>query len=234
MTIGQRLRQARQARHLSLSALARESRLSKGFISQVEGGSTNASLASLRRLAQALSMPLAELIEDVALPAVGPPALAGPVLVRQRPSRAIGSSLSTVSAMASGTVVLVHMTMGARMEAHEGQQVGGKSGSMYCMVLLGDVRFREPGSSLRLNDGDSLTWAAKDEWVLENRGGSPASLLLFVPAAIDLPVLVDSSLPHRSIRHAGPLAISLHSAADAEGPLRLVAMRAARDGGRGR
>lgn len=57
MRIGERLRAARRERNMSLTDLARATRLSKGFISQVESGISNPSLASLHKLTAALGLP---------------------------------------------------------------------------------------------------------------------------------------------------------------------------------
>lgn len=55
--IGARIKQRRQDLGLSLRELARRAEVSASFVSQVERGESNASLDSLRRIAEALSVP---------------------------------------------------------------------------------------------------------------------------------------------------------------------------------
>jgi XRE family aerobic/anaerobic benzoate catabolism transcriptional regulator len=65
---GARLREAREARGLALAALARETGLSRRYLTEAEAGRANPSLLVLAKLAQALHLRLPELLE---LPAFG-------------------------------------------------------------------------------------------------------------------------------------------------------------------
>lgn len=58
VALGKELREARVRRHLSLEALAAASGVSTGSISQLERGRGNPSVLTLRRLAEALDLPL--------------------------------------------------------------------------------------------------------------------------------------------------------------------------------
>jgi transcriptional regulator with XRE-family HTH domain len=62
--VGRRVREARTARGLTLDQLAERSRVSRRMIINVEGGTANASIATLLRLATALQIALTELVED--------------------------------------------------------------------------------------------------------------------------------------------------------------------------
>lgn len=64
--IGQRVRAARTSRSLTLDNLADSSGVSRRMIVNVENGSVNASLATLLRLATALRLSLAELVDGEA------------------------------------------------------------------------------------------------------------------------------------------------------------------------
>src|SRR5438876_5828529 len=80
MKAGERIKAARQGRKMSVTGLARASSLTKGFISQLEGGKSNPSLASLGRIASALEVPLSSLISTEATgldlqPGSGQPAI---------------------------------------------------------------------------------------------------------------------------------------------------------------
>ena len=61
--LGQKIRALREVRGLSLKALATEAGVSVSFVSQVERGVANPSVASLRRLAQALGSSIGALFD---------------------------------------------------------------------------------------------------------------------------------------------------------------------------
>jgi transcriptional regulator with XRE-family HTH domain len=61
--IGNRLRQVRRLQSATLKDVASRSGLSESYLSQIERGRTHGSVASLKRLTQALGMSMAELFE---------------------------------------------------------------------------------------------------------------------------------------------------------------------------
>jgi XRE family transcriptional regulator, aerobic/anaerobic benzoate catabolism transcriptional regulator len=62
--LGERVRTLRTRRGMSRKALAKRSDVSERYLAQLEGGAGNCSVVLLRRIAQALSVPLAEFIDD--------------------------------------------------------------------------------------------------------------------------------------------------------------------------
>ena len=62
--LGTRLRELREERGMSLKVLAVKAGVSESFVSQVERGSANPSVASLRRLSEALETSIGALFED--------------------------------------------------------------------------------------------------------------------------------------------------------------------------
>lgn len=63
MTLGDQVRAFRELRGMTVRQLASAIALSPGFISQLENGRTGASLETLKRIAHALGVTLAELVE---------------------------------------------------------------------------------------------------------------------------------------------------------------------------
>jgi len=61
--LGERLRRHRQEQGLSLAQVAERSGVTKGFLSQLERGLSRASVASLRRIADAVGISIAELLD---------------------------------------------------------------------------------------------------------------------------------------------------------------------------
>src|SRR4051812_3402083 len=64
LELGQRIRSIRKAKHLSLRTVSGDAGVSEGFLSQVERGKASPSVASLRRICQALDEPMGSLFTD--------------------------------------------------------------------------------------------------------------------------------------------------------------------------
>jgi transcriptional regulator with XRE-family HTH domain len=62
--LGERVRTMRTRRAMSRKALAKHSDVSERYLAQLEGGTGNCSIVLLRRIAHALSVRVAELIDD--------------------------------------------------------------------------------------------------------------------------------------------------------------------------
>ena len=62
--LGERVRLIRSRRGMSRKALAKHSDVSERYLAQLESGAGNCSIVLLRRIAAAMSMPLAELIDE--------------------------------------------------------------------------------------------------------------------------------------------------------------------------
>ncbi len=63
-TLGDRVRAARARRGMTRKILARDSGVSERYLAQLESGQGNISIALLRQIAQAMSLPLGELVRD--------------------------------------------------------------------------------------------------------------------------------------------------------------------------
>jgi transcriptional regulator with XRE-family HTH domain len=85
MELGPRLRQVRKRSGLTLQAVADRTGLSKSFVSQVESGASNPSLASLKKIGDALGIPLAALVDGYH---------GGERTLRQEPARADAASMA--------------------------------------------------------------------------------------------------------------------------------------------
>jgi XRE family aerobic/anaerobic benzoate catabolism transcriptional regulator len=64
LRLGERVRKIRNGRGMSRKALAKHSDVSERYLAQLESGTGNCSIVLLRRIAQALSVPVAQLIDD--------------------------------------------------------------------------------------------------------------------------------------------------------------------------
>lgn len=162
--LGARLREARQAKALSLRELGDRCGFSASFLSQVELGQTSPSLGSLQRICDALGVALAELL--------APTTSSEPVLRREKRkkhrsewSKATAESLSPagsdeqLSAMLlrldpEGRTGAIRCPAGARVFAYctAGSQVLVRTGDGGEAITL------ERGDSMQLKDPGSLAW----------------------------------------------------------------------------
>ena len=62
--LGEHIREARSRRGMTRRSLARESRVSERYLAQLEAGQGNISIALLRRVAQAMDLPLPDLVGE--------------------------------------------------------------------------------------------------------------------------------------------------------------------------
>ncbi len=229
-TLGEKIKAARIEQHFSLSQLARAAGLTKGFLSQVESGRSNPSLASLVKIAKALGVSSTVLLAEgdtqandstVPFPSV-------PTIVGARRSATTDPPIQVVHASDEGTHLVVELTPGVELVAP-----AGGTGSILCTVLEGTIIVGQAGVSLQIGAGNVAAWSGTQAYSVRNALNASCRLVLFIPRGIELPMLQKFLIPelarNTNIRRAQQAAVSaLPSMASAEGPLRLVAMRAER------
>jgi transcriptional regulator with XRE-family HTH domain len=229
MSLGDRLRLERMRRKMTLAELARASGLSKGFLSQVESGRSNASLKSLHRISACLGISLADLLsEEHATAGHGHSMQEAVRVVRMRDIRPSAEPATLLGDLPEGVLAGVTLPAGGALvsegDSHAGpttfstSPVGASASLMLCVVVKGSVVLRAGESSMMLFAGDVAVWDGSRPYSVENTDRAPASLYLLVPRGLDLPV--PSGRYPRPTRVVGPV--------PAEGPFRLVAMRAQR------
>ncbi|MGW6355726.1 helix-turn-helix domain-containing protein [Streptomyces sp. NPDC055092] len=172
--IGNRIRELRQSRKMTVRDLASHAGVSTGLVSQVERGLTDPSLETLRRLSSALGLPLFDLFrqddpDDVAL-------------VRRDRRIVVRSP--------QGGIEYTRVSAGsARLEVLEGTlEPGGASSeeryshpSEECVVVLSGSLVVEAGDGRHeLRPGDSCTFDSRVPHRYVNEGSEPARFLVSV------------------------------------------------------
>ncbi len=227
MTIGERLRAARRERNLSLADLARVTSLSRGFISQVESGRSNPSLASLRKLTAALGLPAGAFFDDTQ----GVGVLSSGSLDRERQGPQLSNStvlqIFSLESLkgpgwvriredrADGTATLLSLPVGSG--AFGQAPPGPISGSALCAVLRGEVRITQDHKAIVVRQGEVASFDPSGSYSVICAASTEASLFLTLPLGCQLPTLTDLSLLEQPV-------VRLLAGS---GPFRLVEMRAA-------
>src|SRR5436189_5598930 len=167
--VGERLRELRRFRRCTLRTVATRSGLSEGFLSQVERGQSSASIASLRRIADALGVSIAGLYEVDALP--------GPRVLRrdERPALAFGvlgrKLLLTPRPLQSLEVFVGELEVGGST-GHQ-PYAHGDSEELF-VVLAGTVQLEVGGEIFHLEHGDSIDYRSSTPHRASNAGNDLA------------------------------------------------------------
>src|ERR671937_556024 len=173
--VGERLRDIRRLRRATLRTIADRAGVSESFLSQVERGRASASIASLRRIAGALGVTVADLFEPS-----GPPR---PRVIRrdERPSLAFGIL---------GRKLLLTPRPLQHLEVFAGElDPGGSTGSEpyahgdseeLFVVLSGSVRLQLGGELYDLEQGDSIDYRSSTPHRVANVGEGRAEVMWII------------------------------------------------------
>jgi transcriptional regulator with XRE-family HTH domain len=170
MTVGEKLREIRKGKGLTLQQVADAASLSKAFVSQIESGTANPSLASLKRVGSALGIPLAALFEGAgngSQPVSGSVEDWGEARVVRRarrkqivwPGRATPSYLLTPDLRGPLEVMLDVLEPGERTE--EDERCMTHDGEEFGFILEGRYEITVGDRSIVLEAGDSITFPSR-------------------------------------------------------------------------
>jgi len=162
--VGARIREAREGRGISLSALAREAGVGKATLSQLEAGERNPTIETLYALCRPLGMPLSALVGEVG----GTQATA---------AGGMRTVLLDLRRRSDGTTVEVF-----RLEfpagARHSSPAHGRDVTEHLVVTVGAVRVRIARSAV-VNAGESRTWTSDRKHSYAAVGG-PAEAVLVI------------------------------------------------------
>ena len=173
--VGERLRALRRFRRCTLRTIAERSGLSESFLSQVERGRSSASIASLRRIADALGVTIADLFE--------PDGGTAPRVLRreQRPSLAFGvlgrKLLLTPRPLHNLEVFVGELGVGG--STGEQPYAHGDSQELF-VVLAGRVELEVGGERFELEHGDSIEYRSSTPHRVSNAGDGAAEVMWIV------------------------------------------------------
>jgi transcriptional regulator with XRE-family HTH domain len=173
--VGERLRELRRFRRCTLKTVADRSGLSESFLSQVERGRSSASIASLRKIAEALGVSMADLFEPDGVP--------GPKVLRRgdRPALSFGvlgkKSLLTPRPLHHLEVFVGDLEVGG--STGEQPYVHGDSEELV-VVLSGTVQLELGGEIFDLETGDSIDYRSSTPHRVTNTGQELAEVMWII------------------------------------------------------
>jgi len=179
--VGARIRQFRAARKMSLRQLADRAGISPGFLSQVERGQVNASVGTLRRLAQSLGIVLPDLFTDdevsdvrilrkAARPTIEVSELSSKYLLSQKPLRNLEVYAGELSPGSSAGEAYVH---------GDAQEI--------LIVVAGTPTLELDGERYLLEPGDSAEYRTSMPHTVHNLSDAPVELIWIVSPPTDWP-----------------------------------------------
>jgi transcriptional regulator with XRE-family HTH domain len=180
VAVGQRIRDLRRTRAMSLETVAARTDLSIGFISQVERGLSSPSLRVLATLADVLGVGIAGLFDARENTAAAPDA----VVTRERERANLNlwrSGISKQLLSPAGSegrlnLFLVHMepegSTGDELYTHDGEEAG--------LVISGEMNLTVDAESWTLKQGDSFRFASRRPHRFSNPSGDAKAVVLWV------------------------------------------------------
>ena len=180
VAVGQRIRDLRRSRKLSLETIAARTDLSIGFLSQIERGLSSPSLRVLATIADVLGIGIAGLFGATETTASGSDAI-----VTREQQRAelnlwrTGISKQLLSPSGSEgrlNLFLVHMepggSTGDELYTHDGEEAG--------LVLEGEMILTVDAETWTLKAGDSFRFASRRPHRFSNPSGKAKAVVLWV------------------------------------------------------
>ncbi len=183
--VGQRLKELREARHMSIRSLATKSGLSANALSMIERGKTSPSVSTLYKLSDALGVPITEFFGP-------PPERQSAILVkadgRTRVPFARGVWEGLGGEQFTGRVEPFILTL--ESGAISGPHNMVHSGHEFVFCLRGHLEYLVEKQTYLLDAGDSLLFAAN----LNHRWRNPGNLV--TNALIVLSGFSEGEQPH--------------------------------------
>lgn len=170
--LGMRIRQVRRARQVTLKDAATAAGVSESFLSQVERGMANPSVASLRRIADALDTPIAHLFSG---------AQSDGMLVRAADRRRMthpgGAYEDFLLTSSLARNLQIHQTV-IGPGAGSGDEPYTHDADEECVVVLeGELEITVQGETYDLREGDSLVLNPRQGHRFSNPLNRPTTVL---------------------------------------------------------
>lgn len=173
--VGERLRVIRGTRRFTLREVAERAGISESFLSQVERGRASASIASLRRIADALGVSIADLFQP------GGPREPRVLRREERPALAFGilgrKMLLTPRPLHHLEVFVGELDPGGSTGAE--QYAHGESEELF-VVLAGSVRLELGKDVHELQCGDSISYWSSTPHRISQSGDEPAEVMWII------------------------------------------------------
>jgi len=177
--VGDALAALREQQRLSLDELSRRAGVSKSMLSQIERAQANPTVAVVWRLANALGVPLSDLLDAAPRPA--PPAI---VHVPGNATPTLGGTSSGCTLRILGPIELAGQTEWYELRLEPGAVLDSQPHEPgtreHLTVLDGTLALQAGDAAQALAAGETARYAADLPHAIRNPGPAPATALLVV------------------------------------------------------
>lgn len=181
MSIGHKIKAFRLGMNLTIPQLADITKLSRGFISQVENDKVSLSLDSLQKIASALQQPVRSFLDEQQFP---------PEVIKKnaRPRIQIGGEPEIqILSTPFGRQLQVMLA-----ELPPGYQAGNcahtHDGEEWIMVLSGRVKVSQGEFTAFLEEGDSIHWDGNQPHLCQNANDTTTKVMVAVTPPATMPL----------------------------------------------
>ncbi|NKE46955.1 helix-turn-helix transcriptional regulator [Roseomonas frigidaquae] len=176
--LGGRLRAQRIAAGLSLAGLAAATGLTKGYLSKVERGVGQPSIGTVFRLAEALRVPVGQLLASGATPSD----TADVARAEAAPPSPPGEALHLRPLLPGGPGRLIALEMWPPMEPRPAEDPSTHAGEELLHILSGRMEILFESEALVLETGDTLRFDARRPHRTRSLGVERARVLVVLTA----------------------------------------------------
>ncbi len=176
--LGQRLRQSRRQRRLSIRELAQKTGLSVGMVSQIERGLSTPSLRSLRLLANTLDVPISWFFPDSAQALAERRYIVRADQRRRLKVPHVGFVQEVVSPPDPGAIEIYEILL--EPGASSGPETYSHAGEKAGLVLAGVLTIQLDGDDYALEAGDSFRFPSSLSHRFANPGDTETRLIWIV------------------------------------------------------
>lgn len=183
--LGAKLRARRAAAGLTLQEVADEAGVSRSFLSQVERGLVSPSIATLRRVAEALATPMAHFFGGAGDGAAADPGAQPHTVIarhQRKRLRAPGTRF-TYELLGPAAGSAIEFLWGYFDPGASAPEAGGWSrheGDEAFVCVRGSVAFVLDGEEHVIEEGDSIAFDCTRPHRIENRGHTRAELIIAI------------------------------------------------------
>jgi len=182
MEFGQRIKEIRLTKKLTLEELAKRTNVSSSFISQVERGVVYPSVDSLKRIATALHVKLDYLFKEEE-------DRRKTIVKRDKRKKFIlkdSNALVEILNPSGIEVLMEPLVFTLKPKGHTGKQLNIHEGEEFGLVLEGKIKVQIGKESYTLKEGDSISFDSMLAHKFKNIGDSEAKVLwvIFSPRKI--------------------------------------------------
>ena len=166
LTLGKNIREVRKERKMSLEQLAKGTKMSIGFLSQLETGKANVSVDNIRKIAEFLDVKMVRFFEENDEDSeLGIVTRKGDGLIRE-----LEDTNSYCEMLIGKGHINLQATLFVNPPGEGRKKPQSHVGEEFVYVIMGETLIRLNDKEYHLNEGDSIVYRSETQHSFENPG----------------------------------------------------------------